>query len=181
MLILIIGGAASGKSELAEGICVRLSKSRKAYIATMAVCDDESAGRVAKHREMRKDKGFSTVEHSMCGQYRRSEFSGCDTALLECVSNLLANEMYMAGESACAAETKIAEYVGRLAEDVKHAVIVSNDIFAAAGDYDAFTREYISALGNINRRLAETADEVIESVCGIPVYLKGRLSSVGPV
>ena len=82
--------------------------------------------------------------------------------------------MYIAGESAGAAETKIIEYIDKLSEAVENVVIVSNDIFGDAGEYDAFTREYISALGNINRRLVQKAGEAIESVCGIPVFLLGN-------
>lgn len=176
LLILIIGGAAGGKSELAEQICGRSGNGRKVYIAAMAAQDAESKQRIAKHREMRKDKGFTTIEHALCGQYSQLVFSEYETALLECVSNLLANEMYIAGESAEGAASKIIEYIGRIGGGVQNTVVVSNDIFGGAGDHDAFTHGYIKALGSINRILAQKADVVVESVCGIPVFLKGEIT-----
>ena len=61
MLTLVIGGAASGKSAYAEHLAVR-SGGPRYYLATMQVWDAECAARVAKHRAMRTQKQFATVE-----------------------------------------------------------------------------------------------------------------------
>ena len=61
MLTLVIGGAASGKSAYAESLCLRAPLPRT-YLATMQVWDAECAARVAKHRAMRAEKQFTTVE-----------------------------------------------------------------------------------------------------------------------
>ena len=63
MMILVVGGAGSGKSEYAENLIGSLAEGgRKYYIATMKCSDDESLRRVEKHRLMRKGKGFITIE-----------------------------------------------------------------------------------------------------------------------
>ena len=62
MLILISGGAGSGKSEFAEGLITASGLEKRVYLATMKVWDDESVRRVEKHRAMRAGKGFVTVE-----------------------------------------------------------------------------------------------------------------------
>ena len=61
MLTLVIGGAASGKSAFAESLCMQ-SPLPRTYLATMQVWDAECAARVARHRAMRQQKQFATVE-----------------------------------------------------------------------------------------------------------------------
>ena len=61
MLILVVGGAASGKSAFAESLACQGALPR-VYIATMQAMDEECEIRIARHREMRAGKGFSTLE-----------------------------------------------------------------------------------------------------------------------
>ena len=61
MFTLVIGGAASGKSEYAESRVVRLPE-RRIYLATMRPWDQECRARIARHRRLRQDKGFETLE-----------------------------------------------------------------------------------------------------------------------
>lgn len=62
MIVLVIGGSGSGKSEFAETICMELPAEKKCYIATMQAFDEESRARIAKHRKARSGKGFETIE-----------------------------------------------------------------------------------------------------------------------
>ena len=95
-------------------------------------------------------------------------------ALLECMSNLVANEMFSpqgAGEQALAA---ILAGVERLEAQASQLIVVSNDLGAdGAGQYDGSTRRYLAVLGQVNRALACRAQAVCEVVCGIPLYHKG--------
>ena len=116
MILLITGGSGSGKSAYGERRAVELAKRGKSaqsakpgehigtaqsaeappgrllYLATMKVGDEESRRRVARHRNMRAGKGFVTVE---CQTHlEHVEVLAGDTVLLECISNLTANEMY---------------------------------------------------------------------------------------
>lgn len=173
MFVLVIGGAASGKSEIAETVCEKLCQGQKAYIATMAIRDAESEKRVERHREMRAHKGFDTIESSLCDHANLSIVANYHTTLLECMSNLLANEMFMNQKSGADAVDHICDCVEKINKNVSNLVIVSNDVFGDGTEYDSFTTDYIKALADINRRLAQVADIVIESVYGIPVFLKG--------
>ena len=65
MLTLVLGGAASGKSEYAEALVLRSALPRY-YLATMQVWDAECAARVEKHRKMRAAKQFETLEYTSC-------------------------------------------------------------------------------------------------------------------
>ncbi len=99
-----------------------------------------------------------------------------DAWMLECVSNLLANEMFTEDGIRDEKETvdKILKDIGSLIEQTADGVIVSNNIFEDGENYDDAMAFYIKALGCINQALAAMADEVIEVVVGIPVTLKSQ-------
>ncbi len=202
MLHIVYGGSASGKSSYAESFAMSLQgEGRLLYIATMypykwntTEIDPETMQRIERHRAMRADKGFDTVE---C--YRHVEHIVAkrqDVLLLECMSNLLANEMYLEQDSddGGLAETmsevektgvgmsetlspvskKIVQALVNLSTRVQDVVIVTNDVFSDGGSltYDESTREYVKNLAEINCALARVAETVTEVVCGIPVIVK---------
>lgn len=189
MLHIVYGGSASGKSSYAESFAMSLQgEGRLLYIATMypykwntTEIDPETMQRIERHRAMRADKGFDTVE---C--YRHVEHIVAkrqDVLLLECMSNLLANEMYLEPDSNAGsdmAETmspvsnKIVQALVDLSTRVQDVVIVTNDVFSDGGSltYDESTREYVKNLAEINCALARVAETVTEVVCGIPVIVK---------
>lgn len=189
MLHIVYGGSASGKSSYAESFAMSLQgEGRLLYIATMypykwntTEIDPETMQRIERHRAMRADKGFDTVE---C--YRHVEHIVAkrqDVLLLECMSNLLANEMYLEPDSNAGsdmAETmspvsnKIVQALIDLSMRVQELVIVTNDVFSDGGSltYDESTREYVKNLAEINCALAREAATVTEVVCGIPVIVK---------
>ena len=94
MLTLVLGGAASGKSEYAESLVLKTALPRY-YLATMQVWDAECAARVAKHRKMRARKQFTTVECPL--HLEQVQLPARGTALLEDLGNLTANELYSPG------------------------------------------------------------------------------------
>lgn len=202
MLHIVYGGSASGKSSYAESFAMSLQgEGRLLYIATMypykwntTEIDPETMQRIERHRAMRADKGFDTVE---C--YRHVEHIVAkrqDVLLLECMSNLLANEMYLEQDSddGGLAETmsevekagvgmsetlslvskKIVQALVNLSTRVQDVVIVTNDVFSDGGSltYDESTREYVKNLAEINCALARVTETVTEVVCGIPVIVK---------
>ena len=194
MLHIVYGGSASGKSSYAESFAMSLQgDGRLLYIATMypykwntTELDPETIQRIERHRAMRADKGFDTVE---C--YRHVEHIVAkrqDVLLLECMSNLLANEMYLEQDSddGGLAETmsevekagvgmsetlspvskKIVQALIDLSTRVQELVIVTNDVFSDGGSltYDESTREYVKNLAEINCALARVAETVTEGV-----------------
>ena len=102
----------------------------------------------------------------------RSE-KGC-AALLECMSNLTANEMFGTGEL-LPVETvveKVCRDIAQLEESLDVLVIVTNNVFEDGVQYEEGTKNYLRALGHINSWLAEQAGQVYEVVAGIPVLWK---------
>lgn len=189
MLHIVYGGSASGKSSYAESFAMSLQgEGRLLYIATMypykwntTEIDPEAMQRIERHRAMRADKGFDTVECYWHVEHIVAKRQ--DVLLLECMSNLLANEMYLEPDSNAGsdmAETmspvsnKIVQALIDLSTRVQELVIVTNDVFSDGGSltYDESTREYVKNLAEINCALAREAATVTEVVCGIPVIVK---------
>ena len=178
MMTLIIGGSGSGKSAYAEDYTISLSEDRKKYyIATMQIYDEEGKRKVERHRMLRGGKGFSTIEQPVdIGKAAEKMEAEDRTALLECVSNLTANEMF-SGKVPGTEEAITEKIVGGIAvlnRELTHLVIVSNNVFEDGNVYDKTTMAYIRAMGRINQKLAEMADEVVEVVVGIPIVIKNK-------
>ena len=180
MIYLIIGGSGSGKSAYAEKLLLGLS-GKKFYIATMQVFDEEGQKKVDRHRRLREDKGFQTIE---CPQNVGliSNFQNCPVcgenknALLECMSNLVANEMFCKSEMVEQNQVvdKIAADIRILEKKLDNLVIVTNNVFEDGVQYDESTMEYLKALGHINQLIAARASVVVEVVAGIPVEIKNE-------
>lgn len=170
MLVIITGGSGSGKSEYAEEKVIGLGENR-VYIATMYPFDQECQLRIKKHREMRKEKKFKTIECFL--GIHNLNLGKEDTVLLECMSNLVANEMYQEGGAKEHTPETIINGIMKLNKEVKNLIIVSNEVFSDGIIYDDETRNYLSYLGEINQRIGLMADEVIEVVYSIPIQHKG--------
>lgn len=177
MMALIIGGSGSGKSAYAEDYILTLSKETKNYyIATMQVYGKEGQEKVARHQKLRSTKGFHTIEQQANIQAALGKMgAGKNAALLECMSNLVANEMF-SGEipkTAMEVAQSIVSGIETLNHGLANLVIVSNNVFGDGDIYEETTMEYIRAMGKINDQLGKMADSVIEVVVGIPIVIKG--------
>lgn len=173
MRIVITGGAASGKSAHAERIlCAHTPADSRLYVATMQPFGAAARLRIARHKSLRAGKGFETAE-CYTGLAYFQPVRHYEGILLECMSNLLANEMFSpagAGEDAMRA---VLDGVRALENQCGMLVIVTNEIFSDGEAYPPETMRYLELLGQINGALAADADAVAESVCGILVPHKG--------
>lgn len=168
MITLIIGGSGSGKSEFAEKLAMECS-GKKYYIATMAAKDEESLKKVQRHRDMRSGKDFETIEVER--NLALIDIYG-GTVLLECISNLVANEVFGEGGGTENAYKAIINGINELVQKSENLILVSNEIFGDGIIYDEETVKYIALLSKVNYYLSKFADEVIEVVYGIPIYHK---------
>lgn len=173
MFTLVIGGAASGKSQYAEGLVLASPHRPRYYIATMEPFDEEGRRRVEKHRLMRADKEFETVECYFNLPSVRLPRRG--TVLLECIGNLAANELYSpnGAGSGSGALSAMVDGVDALLAQCADLVVVSNEVFTGGADYTEGTEDYMRLVAGVNRALAQRADRVCEVVCGLPRYYKG--------
>ena len=177
MMILVVGGSGSGKSSYAEKTAVSLALSgmKNYYLASLLVFDDVGRKKVDRHRNLRNGKGFFTIEQPtrISGALEKME-DGDRTVLLECISNLTANEMF--SEEQAVTEMQVTDNVIRdikmLKDQTNHLIVVSNNVFEDGITYDDATTKYIQAMGKINQKLAALADRIVEVVAGIPVIFK---------
>lgn len=194
MITLVTGGSGSGKSAYAESLLSSCEGIRY-YIATMQIYDAEGEKKVERHRKLRAGKGFLTIESPInvgkiqfacAGEAEQAQYrqeterkvqgsSEKKSALLECMSNLTANEMFTKDGMKSEEEVveKIVSEIQTLSQKLDNLVIVTNNVFEDGVIYDAGTMEYLRALGRINAALARLADRVAEVMVGIPVELKG--------
>ena len=198
MMILINGGSSSGKSAFAETLIVEQAKKEEVmaeaagklmrggarktdmrhqpscYLATMIAWDEECRERIRKHRKMREKKNFMTIECPV--DLLKAEVPARSRCLLECVSNLAANEMYRRDmeDPENGAMERILEGIRMIRKNADFLVVVTNDVSGDQGPYSEETEAYRKLLGGINCTLAGEADEVYEVICGEPVMVKKK-------
>jgi adenosylcobinamide kinase / adenosylcobinamide-phosphate guanylyltransferase len=174
MIVLLTGGSGSGKSEYGENLAQQLSKNTQmTYIATMYPYGEETLLKIQRHKEMRKGKGFDTLE-CFCG-IKDIKSALHPTILLECMSNLLANELYMEEGAKAEAFQEIMKGIRMLAKNSKNLIIISNEVFGDVMPSDNEMITYIQLLGQINQEIAKLADVVCEIVYSIPIFHKGNI------
>ena len=171
MMTLVTGGSKCGKSSYSESLFDRFS-GRKIYIATMQPFGEDARSAISHHRILRAGKGFETIE-------RYTDIDGLElpencAVLLECAINLCANEMFYNREILDPTE-KILRGFRHLKENSQELVIDTGSVGSDGISYDGGTADYIRVLGELNRKTAALADNVVECVYGIPVPLKGAL------
>ncbi|MGP1349511.1 MAG: bifunctional adenosylcobinamide kinase/adenosylcobinamide-phosphate guanylyltransferase [Stomatobaculum sp.] len=171
-MILIIGGSASGKSAYAERRLAALS-GPKIYLATMESRDTESGARIRRHRALRAERNFRTIE---CPRSLwRAEIGAEDNVLLECLSNLAANEMFPPDGAVREAEETaalLADEVTELAKRCRRLIVVGNLLTEAGTDYAGMTGLWLRAFSDAQNRLAREAEEVWRVTLGLPERIK---------
>lgn len=203
MIHMVTGGSGSGKSayaedwllchrsrpqgykEAQESQCLQYSEEEAEnrlpllYIATMIPYGEEAKKKIERHHHLREGKGFVTLERYT--DLKRLEIPANAGILLECVSNLAANEFYR--DDGTMKERK--ETLERIIEGIRHLsgrtaclTIVTNEVFADINGYSHETEEYRELLGMVNQRIAVFSDRVTEVVYGIPVCIKNNEQSM---
>lgn len=187
MMELVTGGSGSGKSAYAETVicgkhrllCETTGNAPLYYIADMVPYGRETEKKIEAHRNMRAGKGFATLEWYVDLPDRISAPDSPDLkgscVLLECVSNLTANEMYEPGGAENTGKDTvecIIRGVRMLKERCAHLVVVTNDVFRESVPDSEEMTAYKDNLGMVNHALAEMADRVTEVVFGMPISIK---------
>lgn len=179
MTIFISGGAKNGKSTLAQDLAVSLSRGESLYyVATMIPTDAEDHDRIRRHVEDRAGLNFETIE---CGHNILSCLDAADpngTFLVDSATALLQNALFPADNNYqmdVAAAEQCADDLASFAKTVCNAVIVSDYIYSDAARYDQATEVYRKLLADIDRKLAQVCDTVIEVAAGSTIVHKGDL------
>lgn len=184
-LILVLGGARSGKSAFAERLAASGGQS-VAFIATATAGDDEMRTRIARHRASRPGD-WHTVEEplDLAGAVRHAG-ALADVMLLDCITLWLANwlsrqdETNSADTSASSSlfDTGAVQAIESLIDALsslgagKTLIVVTNEVGLGIVPAYALGRAYRDTLGLVNQRLAEAAERVYLLIAGIAVDIK---------
>jgi adenosylcobinamide kinase / adenosylcobinamide-phosphate guanylyltransferase len=166
---LVIGGARSGKSALAEGLASATRRPRR-YIATAQAWDDEMRTRIAQHQAQRGE-AWITVEAPLDLAGALADAQATEVVLVDCATLWLSNHL-LGGADLAASTDALLLAVSACAAPV---IVVSNEVGWSIVPDNALARAFRDAQGRLNQRMAAEADLVVAVMAGLPMVLKGAL------
>jgi len=166
-IILITGGARSGKSQYAEQLALQLSPN-PVYVATAHVWDDEFRLRVKKHQERRGPEWTNIEEEKLLS---RHDLSG-RVAVIDCITLWCTNFFFELQDVSAALDVLKAEFDRFTAPDATY-IFVTNEIGMGGVSDNAVQRKFTDLQGWMNQYVAAQADEVVLMVSGIAIKVKG--------
>ncbi|MDX1589097.1 MAG: bifunctional adenosylcobinamide kinase/adenosylcobinamide-phosphate guanylyltransferase [Oleiphilaceae bacterium] len=172
---LVLGGIRSGKSALAEqqaALAASESALEVVYVATATAGDEEMQARIQRHRQSRPSHWDLREEPLALGQVLQSLRGQAPCLLIDCMSLWLSNLLH-AGEDTLEREknaflTALADYPGPV-------VVVSNETGLGLVPMEPLSRQFCDQLGWLNQDLAACCRNVVMSVAGLSMTLKGAL------
>ncbi len=167
-IILITGGARSGKSQYAEQLALELSKN-PVYVATAHIWDEEFAQRVRKHQERRGPEWTNIEEEKQLSKY---DLTG-RVVLIDCITLWCTNFFFEQQNAEMALEALKTEFDKFTTHDATF-IFVTNEIGMGGVSENAVQRKFTDLQGWMNQYVASKADEVVLMVSGIPVKVKGE-------
>lgn len=170
MLQLILGGARSGKSRLAEKLATD-SRLPVTYIATSQPLDGEMNERVAQHRARRPAEWALMEEPLALARVLRDNAGSGQCLLVDCLTLWLTNLLMLDNlEQLNAERDALLECVGALPGEI---IFVSNETGMGVVPLGELTRRYVDEAGWLHQALAERCQRVVLTVAGLPLTLKG--------
>ena len=193
MIVLVVGGAKSGKSMFAQNLSKSLNESLKNpisgqldgeierevgklyYVATMHPYDLEDLKRIENHLREREGYGFNTIEETLNMSKVSSLIKEEDTVLIDSITSLVTNYMFRGKEFYKDVSDDILSGILEIINNSKNVVIVSDYLFSDSIQYDCYTENFRKEIGVVNRKLAKIADTVVECSYGNIIYHKGKV------
>jgi len=178
---LILGGARSGKSLLAENRAAA-SGLHVIYLATAEARDGEMSRRIAHHRE-RRPADWGCAEETLHLAAKLRELAAPDTCILvDCLTLWLSNLLF-AGKAATQAEAGAAvdcplfnaetqNLIELLPQLPGHIILVSNEVGWGIVPMHPVSRLFADEQGRLNQRVAAACDQVTLVAAGLPLKLK---------
>jgi adenosylcobinamide kinase/adenosylcobinamide-phosphate guanylyltransferase len=164
-LVLVLGGARSGKSSHAETLVAGLPPPW-VYIATGQALDDEMAERIAAHRR-RRGRDWLTVEAPL-DLADAIDAAGSGPVLVDCLTLWLSNHL-LAGSDL---DNESVKLEATLARRTGFVALVANEVGLGIVPENVLARRFRDAAGRLNQRLAARADSVVLMVAGLPMQVK---------
>ena len=168
---LILGGARSGKSRLAEKLAGE-SGLAVTYIATSQALDGEMNARIQQHRQRRPAHWALLEEPLELARVLREQAAPDRCLLVDCLTLWLSNLLLQGDQARLEAERDaLLECLGGLPGRI---ILVSNETGLGVVPLGELTRRYLDEAGWLHQALAERCQRVVFSMAGLPMILKGQ-------
>jgi adenosylcobinamide kinase/adenosylcobinamide-phosphate guanylyltransferase len=168
---LVLGGVRSGKSCWAQELAGRFE--RVAYVATALARDAEMHEKIRRHQEDRPAHWQTLEEPVELARTLIDNGAKFDLLLIDCLTVFVSNLMEAAQTDAASMERRLDDFLEALRTVPATVVLVSNEVGCGVVPPYPAGRIYRDALGELNQRVAEIADNVVLMVAGLPLALKG--------
>ncbi|WP_067516453.1 bifunctional adenosylcobinamide kinase/adenosylcobinamide-phosphate guanylyltransferase [Endozoicomonas ascidiicola] len=175
MIELILGGARSGKSKLAEKKAAE-SGLEVIYIATATVHDGEMADRVEHHRAQRPDHWAVIEEPLLLAKTLKEQANDNRCLLVDCLTLWMTN--LLCHENPDVFHEQRAELLSCLKALKGLVIFVSNEVGMGIVPMGELTRKFCDETGRLHQNLAEQADRVVLTVAGLPHVLKDETAAL---
>jgi adenosylcobinamide kinase/adenosylcobinamide-phosphate guanylyltransferase len=184
-LILVLGGARSGKSTYAQKLAgeIAADSGRVAYVATGVACDDEMRARFEQHQRSRPPQWATIEAPTEVAQVIKRAGEEYAVMIVDCLTTLITNwlaeggQLEEATESMIELETAVVGRVEGLVRAAKGAmatvIVVSNEVGLGVVPAFKMGRVFRDLAGLANQFIARQADEVYVMWAGIPQKIKG--------
>lgn len=178
-LLLVTGGARSGKSSYAQQRAEALP-GEKFFLATCPAVDEEMQERIIRHQDDRHDALWQTIEEEIQIASVVDTLPDLSVCLLDCLTLWVNNLMYQAEQKGDNfREDDVVHYAHELIIAAKNfsgsLICVTNEVGLGVVPDNHLARLYRDCVGRCNRLIAEAADEVVLVSCGLPLSLKNRV------
>jgi adenosylcobinamide kinase/adenosylcobinamide-phosphate guanylyltransferase len=167
-VILIGGGARSGKSRFALEYAQRLGE-RRLFVATAQAFDAEMQDRILRHQEER-GSAFATAEEPLELARLLEQVRDVDLIVVDCLTLWLSN-LLLRGDSVEQIDGHVAKLVSVVRQRRQHVLMVSNEVGLGIVPESALGRIFRDVAGRAHQRLAEEADEVYFAAMGLVLRL----------
>jgi adenosyl cobinamide kinase/adenosyl cobinamide phosphate guanylyltransferase len=170
-LILVLGGASSGKSAFALKLAGE--KARRAFVATAQPRDAEIGERIRRHRSLR-GPGWETAEVPLqLAKWFRANRTAYDSIVVDCVTLWLSN-LWERGVPDHRVPALVAKLIHAMRMTTARVVVVSNELGGGLVPQEPVGRRFRDLAGQVNQQLGKEADEVYFVVTGLPIRLKPK-------
>lgn len=168
-IILITGGARSGKSSYAEQRARELGP-RRLYIATAEAKDEEMRQRIEEHKRRRGNEWVTIEEPIELAETLLAQRAQTDCALVDCLTLWISNLLLQYDRRF--AEEKVGQLLETASRLDCHLVFVTNEVGSGIVPDNSLARQFRDLSGWANQRVAAAANEVLLVVAGIPMIVK---------
>lgn len=182
-LVLIVGGARSGKSRFAQQLAERLGRN-VLFVATAEAGDSEMAQRIALHRAERPSHWETLEQPLKLGAALAELPERCEIVLIDCLTLLISNVLLACGDNTDIlnaqpkAEAEIEALLAAIERRTGVVIVVSGEVGMGLVPDNPLGRLYRDLLGRANQALAARADKVYLMVAGLAVEICSQARSV---